>query len=189
MKRVKRNFYLDDTVEVARNILGKVLVRKINGRVLSGRITEAEAYTGPGDPASHAFRGPTPRSRIMFGPPGRAYVYFCYGNHYLLNAVTREEGEAGAVLIRGLEPLEGIKRIMKNRKKGSLKNLLDGPGKLTQGLEINLSLNGEDMVRGDKLYLAEGELYPGEQIIHGHRIGIKEGTEKLWRFFLRKAPG
>ena len=187
MTRLKRDFYRTDTVAVARLILGKILVRDTGKEILSGRIVEAEAYTGPGDPASHAFRGITPRSRIMFGPPGHAYVYFCYGNHCLLNAVTEREGTAGAVLIRGLEPLDGLETVRQNRGKVADKNLLNGPGKLTRGLEITLVLNGEDLVRGKKLWIAEGELYPEETITATPRIGIKKGTDRLWRFILERS--
>ncbi len=186
MKRLQRDFYQNDTVAVAGEILGKILVRDTGKEILSGRIVEAEAYTGPGDPASHACRGPTPRSQIMFGPPGRAYVYFCYGNHCLLNAVTEKEGTAGAVLIRGLEAVTGLETIRKNRGNIADKNLLNGPGKLTRGLEITLALNGEDLVRGRKLWIEDGKVAPEERIISTPRIGIKKGTERLWRFILEK---
>ena len=184
---MKRDFYRGDTVAVARNILGKILVRDTGREILSGRIVEAEAYTGPGDPASHACRGPTPRSRIMFGPPGYAYVYFCYGNHSLLNAVTEKEGRAGAVLIRGLEAVDGLETIRKNRGEIEDKNLLNGPGKLTRGLEITLALNGEDLVRGNKLWIEDGKMYPGETIASTPRIGISKGTDRFWRFILERS--
>lgn len=185
MTPLPSTFYNRDTILVAQELLGKILVRKIDGEKLSGRIVETEAYTGPGDPASHAFRGPTPRSRIMFGPPGIAYVYFCYGVHHLLNVVTEKYGKAGAVLIRGLEPLEGVDRMMKNRSRNTENSLLDGPGKLTKALEINLSLNGWDLTRGNELYiLNNAESQSGERIIVSPRVGIKNGTDKLWRFSL-----
>ncbi len=184
MKPLPRSFYSRDTLTVARRILGQVLVRQVRGKLLAGRIVEAEAYTGPGDPASHACRGPTPRSRIMFGRAGVAYVYFCYGNHCLLNAVTEKDGTAGAVLIRGLEPLAGLESMLKNRKKETEAGLLDGPGKLTQALEIDLKLNGWDLVSGKKLFIARGELHPGEKVVRSPRVGIRVGTEKLWRFTL-----
>lgn len=185
MTPLPSSFYSLDTVTVARELLGKILVREIGGEKISGRIIETEAYTGPGDPASHAFRGPTPRSRIMFGPPGIAYVYFCYGVHHLLNVVTEKDGTAGAVLLRGLEPLEGLDRMMKNRSRKTENGLLDGPGKLTQALEITLSLNGDNLTKGKELYIIEGGTKPGEQIITAPRVGIKDGTDKLWRFRLR----
>ncbi|MDP8214883.1 MAG: DNA-3-methyladenine glycosylase [Candidatus Euphemobacter frigidus] len=179
------SFYSRDTVVVARELLGKFLVREVDGELLMGRIIETEAYTGPGDPASHACRGPTPRSRIMFGPPGRAYVYFCYGAHHLLNVVTEQEGTAGAVLLRALEPFRGIDRMMRNRGRETKKGLLDGPGKLTRAMEITLALNGWDLKKGRILYITKGKQRTGEQISASPRIGIKEGTDKLWRFRLR----
>ncbi len=185
MKPLPSSFYNRDTITVAQELLGQILVREIDGDRLSGRIIETEAYTGPGDPASHAFRGPTPRSRIMFGPPGVAYVYFCYGVHHLLNVVTEQDGTAGAVLIRGLEPLEGLDRMMKSRKNLKEKGLMDGPGKLTQGMEITLSLNGWDLTRAKELYIIRGKTKPGERVITGPRVGINNGTDKLWRFRLR----
>ena len=184
MKPLPSSFYSRNTILVAQELLGKILVREMGGEEISGRIIETEAYTGPGDPASHAFRGPTPRSRIMFGPPGRAYVYFCYGVHHLLNVVTEKEGTAGAILIRGLEPLEGIDRMMKNRGGKRGKGLMDGPGKLTEALEITLALNGWNLTRGKELYIIKGETHPGEQIIAAPRVGIRNATDKLWRFRL-----
>jgi DNA-3-methyladenine glycosylase len=184
MKPLPPAFYNRDTILVAQDLLGKILIRENEGKTISGRIVETEAYTGPGDPASHAFRGPTPRSRIMFGPPGIAYVYFCYGVHHLLNVVTEKDGTAGAVLVRGLEPLEGIERMMENRGRDTEKALLDGPGKLTEALEITLSLNGWDMTGGRELYIIKGQRQPGEQIIAAPRVGIKNGIDKLWRFRL-----
>jgi len=184
MKPLPLSFYSRDTVTVARELLGKILVRKTDGQILTGRIIETEAYTGPGDPASHAFRGPTPRSRIMFGPPGIAYVYFCYGVHHLLNVVTEEERTAGAVLIRGLEPLEGIERMIENRKRKRKTELVNGPGKLTQALKIDLDLNGWNLTEGRELYIIKGQRQPGEQFVAAPRVGIKNGTDKLWRFSL-----
>lgn len=177
-------FYNRPTVLVARELLGKILVREIEREKISGLITETEAYTGPGDPASHAHRGPTPRSRIMFGTPGKAYVYFCYGVHYLLNVITEEEGTAGAVLLRGLEPLEGIEQMIINRGGKTGRGLVDGPGKLTEALKISLSLNGWNLTDGKELYILNNQMPLEKEIIVGPRIGIKNGTDKLWRFRL-----
>lgn len=184
-----QNFYLRDPVRVARQLLGKILVRETPGGTLSGRIVETEAYAGPGDPASHAGRGPTPRSMIMFGPPGRAYVYFCYGMHCLLNAVTGEEGTAGAVLIRGLEPREGLERMLENRGRETIAGLLDGPGKITRAMEITLELNGRDLTRVGELYITGGEPVAGETVAAGPRVGIRKGRDRPWRFRLVPAPG
>lgn len=180
------SFYGRDTLRVARELLGKILVREAGGRRMAGRIVETEAYTGPGDPASHAGRGPTPRSRIMFGPPGRAYVYFCYGMHHLLNVVTEREGTAGAVLIRSLEPREGLDLMPPKRGRG---RLLNGPGKITRALEITRGLNGWDLTRGEELYLIAGKPEPGEEILTGPRVGIRKGLDRPWRFRLVPAAG
>ena len=137
---LKRNFFQRDTSLVARELLGKILVRKLQGKYTSGIIIETEAYYGMGDPASHAFRGMTPRSRVMFGKAGVAYVYLCYGVYWLLNAVTEKEDTPGAVLIRGLKPLEGIQEMKKRREIQEVKQLADGPGKLT----IALGIDGKD---------------------------------------------
>ncbi|MDP8236108.1 MAG: DNA-3-methyladenine glycosylase [Candidatus Erginobacter occultus] len=182
------DFYGRETVRVAKELLGKILVRETAGGVISGRILETEAYTGPGDPASHAVRGPTPRSAIMFGPPGRAYVYFCYGMHHLLNVVTEREGTAGAVLIRSLEPREGLQRMRKNRGRKTEAGLLDGPGKITRALEIDLELNGRDLTQGEGLYLTGGTILPGEIVSTGPRVGIRNGLDKPWRFRLITDP-
>ncbi len=182
------SFYGRETVRVARELLGKILVRETAGGVISGRILETEAYTGPGDPASHAVRGPTPRSAIMFGPPGRAYVYFCYGMHHLLNVVTEKEGTAGAVLIRALEPREGLQRMREHRGRKTEAGLLDGPGKITRALEIALDLNGWDLTQGEGLYLTSGGTLPGETVSTGPRVGIRNGLDKPWRFRLLADP-
>ena len=172
METLPREFYARDTIKVARELLGQLQVRRTKGKLLTGLIIETEAYTGPGDPASHAARGPTPRSLIMFGPPGKAYVYFCYGNHYLLNVVTEREGSAGAVLIRGLVPLRGLRWMLKNRKKEMSKGLLDGPGKLTQAFQIGLALNGWNVTLGKRLFFAQGITIPRRKMERGPRIGI-----------------
>ena len=131
-----------DTVVVARSLLGQRLVRVLNGQRLSGLICETEAYGGADDPASHAYRR-TPRSAIMFGPPGVAYVYFIYGMHHCLNAVTACDGHPGAVLIRGIFPAEGIETMRRQRPGAADQHLADGPGKLCQALGITLALNGD----------------------------------------------
>ncbi len=183
------DFYRRDTVRVARELLGKILVREAGGRRMAGRIVETEAYTGPGDPASHAGRGPTPRSLIMFGPPGRAYVYFCYGMYHLLNVVTERDGTAGAVLIRGLEPREGLDLMLRNQERNEPGGLLNGPGKITRALEITRQLNGWDLTRGEELYITRGKRKSGETVAAGPRIGIRKGLDKPWRFRLVPAPG
>ncbi|HOO77877.1 MAG TPA: DNA-3-methyladenine glycosylase [bacterium] len=177
-----RKFYERGTVRVAEELLGKILVRRLPEGVTAGRIVETEAYLGPGDPASHARNGPTPRSRIMFGQPGRAYVYFCYGFHFLLNVVTEKEGTAGAVLLRALEPSWG-EAVMEGRR-GGRNPLASGPGRLTQAMSVDLTCNGLDLALHGTLYVAAGEIRPEENVVRGPRVGIREGLEHPWRFRL-----
>lgn len=179
--RLDREFYAQDTVEVARKLLGKTLVRKIGKMTLSGIITETEAYRQSDDPASHAYRGITPRNRAMFENVGCAYVYFTYGMYHCVNVVARnKKHSAGAVLIRALEPKEGINVMMKNRKTDNIENLTSGPGKLTIALDITKKQYGEDLVNSDSLFIIDGIAV--SKIISGPRIGIKSGTDKNWNF-------
>jgi len=171
MKILKKSFYARDALAVARELLGKKLVRKINGRVLSGLICETEAYMGSTDSASHAFKGKTPRNAVMFCPAGVAYVYFVYGKHYLLNIVTAEEQNPQAILIRALIPLEGIRHMQRNRG-GKGKDLTGCPAKLCQALTVNMALNGWDLVAGEKLWVEAGPSIADKYIKKGPRIGI-----------------
>ena len=186
MGRLLRPFFARYSPEVAQELLGCVLVRRIGGRTLSGRIVEVEAYRGSDDPASHSYRGPTKRSSIMFGEGGHAYVYFTYGNHWLLNFTAEPEGEPGAVLIRALEPLEGIERMAKNRGVSEVANLTDGPGKLTKALSIDGALNGEDTVKSRRLYVLDRD--GPVPFKASSRIGVSKGREQQWRFFVDGNP-
>lgn len=167
-------FYARPTLEVAGDLLGCVLVRERDGLLQAGRIVETEGYLGPGDLASHAGRGPTPRSRIMWGPPGTAYVYLIYGMHHCLNVVTEPAGTAGAVLIRAIEPLTGISA-------GTA-----GPARLCRALGITRELNGWDLSVGERLYLTAGEPLPAERVATSARIGVP--GQEPWRFYLRGNP-
>lgn len=178
--KLPRSFYSRKTEIVARDLLGCILVHEINGKKISGKIVETEAYLGENDPGSHASRGMTPRNKIMFGKPGVAYVYFIYGNHYCLNFVTEREGVAGAVLIRALEPLEGLEEMM--RRRGRKNNLTNGPGRLTQALGITRAHNGIDLT-GDELYVLRGE--KPKEIVTTTRIGIREGADLKLRFYIK----
>ena len=181
MKLPSRSFYARDTVKVAKDLLGKMLVRKIGKSMISGIITETEAYRYKDDPASHAFRSQTERNRVMFEQVGKAYVYFTYGMHYCFNVVAKSNRvDAGAVLIRALEPKEGIKAMMKNRKINVISNLTNGPGKLTQALNITKKLYGEDLTKKSLLFICDG--VKTKRIISNPRIGIKIGADKLWNF-------
>jgi DNA-3-methyladenine glycosylase len=177
---LSREFYLQDTILVARGLVGKLLVHNTPEGVISGRIVETEAYLR-GDPACHANRGMTERNRVMFGPPGHAYVYFTYGMHFCMNAVTQPEGEAEAVLIRALQPIEGIELMARNRKVTESHNLCSGPGKLTQALGLNRAHNGFDLTDSCLIIADDGE--DAGEIVVTTRIGIKVFVDKPWRFY------
>jgi len=179
--KLDRDFYLNDTVEVARQLPGRILVYESPEGMLSGRIVETEAYLSD-DAACHASRGMTKRNRTMFGPPGHLYVYFTYGFHHCANIVTQPQGVGEAVLVRSLEPLEGIEIMRRNRRRDDLRDLCSGPGKLCQALGIDVSNNGTDLL-GNTVYVLDDPAAPGE-IIARPRIGIRENTDKLWRFYL-----
>jgi DNA-3-methyladenine glycosylase len=183
MARLARRFFERYTPRVARALLGTVLVRVVDGERLSGTIVETEAYRGSEDPASHAYPGRTKRNALMFGEGGHAYVYFSYGFHWCLNLTTEPAGRAGAVLVRGVEPIEGLERMLRNRGLDSDEHVTDGPGKLTQALGIDSGLNGEDLVTSDRLFVEEGKKVEGAE--SSSRVGIRRGVEFKWRFFVR----
>jgi len=189
MKILKRNFFERDTLLVARELLGTILVRHYNGRRMSGMVIETEAYLGADDSASHAFRGKTPRNQIMFGPAGIAYVYFTYGMHHLLNVVTEAQDNPRAVLFRAIMPLRGQRQMEALRGKRG-KELANGPAKLCRAMAIDLSLNAWDLTRGKKLWLENHNTIPENFICIGPRIGIDYAASKdrdaLWRFWVRK---
>lgn len=185
MPRLDREFYARNTVKVAKDLLGKTLVRRIGRKTLSGIITETEAYRHSDDPASHAFRSMTERNKAMFGEVGHAYVYFTYGMYYCVNAVAKSRNfQAGAVLIRALEPKDGIDSMIQNRKMDDIANLTNGPAKITIALGITKAHYGEDLVSSQHLYIADENKISGT-ISASSRIGIKRGTEKLWNFRIR----
>jgi DNA-3-methyladenine glycosylase len=181
--KLRREFYNRPTLKVAKELLGKYLVVNINGKKLSGKIVETEAYRGPYDPASHAYGGMTPRNRIMFGEPGHAYVYFTYGMYYCLNVITERKGFPAAVLIRALEPMKGIEIMKRRRKKEKPEDLTSGPGKLCQAMGINKTLYGADLT-GKTIYVEDRGETVGK-VVSTNRIGIDEGKEKKWRFYLK----
>ncbi len=189
-RRLTCDFFARDTVTVARELLGRRLVRNRDGERLSGIIVETEAYVGESDTACHASRGCTPRTRVMYGPPGHYYVYFIYGMYFMLNIVTAAEGEPEAVLIRGLLPQEGVERMRELRSGAPLKRLADGPGKLCQALAIDRALNGVS-VESEALWLEQGIEVPPERILTSPRVGIgyasEEDQRRHWRFHLDPA--
>jgi DNA-3-methyladenine glycosylase len=167
------------------------LVRKSKEGLTSGVIVEAEAYSGEDDPASYAFSGRTKRSEIMYGPPGRAFVHFTYGMHHMLNLVTEREEFPAAILIRALEPREGISLMKKRRKTEELINLCSGPAKICQAFGIDRSLHGVSLSSSKSpLFIREGEgrKKGKEELIWTSRIGIQEGKERLWRAYLKGSP-
>jgi DNA-3-methyladenine glycosylase len=196
--KLPRGFYDRPTLDVARDLLGKVLVHRRGSAVTSGAIVEVEAYIGESDPACHAAPGPTLRNRPLYGPPGFAYVYLNYGIHYLVNVVTESQGQPAAVLIRALDPLDGIE-VMRRRRRRATKGrralngrslsdheLCRGPGNVTMAMGITLAQNELDLV-GDRLFIEDRGVVPGA-IAWSGRIGIRVGTEHLWRAFIDEHP-
>lgn len=171
---------------VAPRLLGCRLTRRLAGREVSGLIVETEAYSQD-DVASHSYRGETPRTKVMFGPPGFLYVYFTYGMHYCCNVVTGYAGHGSAVLIRALEPLTGAAIMSRNRHGRTGIDLTNGPAKLCQALKIDKSQNGHDL-RADPLHLLIQPPIAQDQIIQTTRIGISQGQEVPWRFYIKDNP-
>jgi DNA-3-methyladenine glycosylase len=175
-----------DTESLARDLIGKLVVRELPEGIVSGRIVETEAYI-IGDAAGHAYRGMTPRNRTLFLEPGRAYVYLAYGVSYMLNVSSEARGIGAGVLIRALEPVEGIPIMQRNRGVERLRDLTRGPGRLAEALRIDRALDGLDLCRKGPLWLASGEHEAGE-IGHSVRIGITKDADRLLRFYLRGSP-
>jgi DNA-3-methyladenine glycosylase len=184
---LSRSFYDRDTRVVAHELLGKFLVRQTPKGDIAAKIVEVEAYRGSDDPASHAYKGETPRNRLMFGKPGFAYVYFIYGNHHCLNVTTEPEGTPGAVLIRAIEIVEGMALARKNRQVDSLVSLSNGPGKLSKALNISKIQNGIDLTNPDELFICDSKTVESFEITTSRRIGVKAGSEKPWRFYMKKS--
>ena len=189
-RRLSRVFYARDSVTVARALLGRRLVRVLEGARLSGIICETEAYGGPDDPASHAHRR-TERSAIMYGPPGFAYVYFIYGAHHCLNAVTEPDGIPGAVLIRAVIPDENvdIMRLLRGQParpaSAARRGVADGPGKLCQAFGITRVQNGLDLAHSEELFIEEGAPAPAALVAATPRVGVRGDEEarlRPWRF-------
>ena len=182
-----REFYDRETELVARELLGSVLERRAPEGIARGRIVEVEAYLGPHDPACHAASGLSARTRHLHGPPGRAYVYFIYGMHYCVNAVTREDGHGSAVLIRAVEPLSGVELMRARRGHVPDRQLTTGPGKLCQALGIDRELDGARLDRGP-LRILRGEAVPDDAVDITHRVGISKAADWALRFLIRGNP-
>lgn len=198
MKTLNRDFYNRDSITVAKELLGKMLVHETGGKRISARIIETEAYMGVIDKAAHSYGGKrTPRVEVMYGEPGHSYVYLIYGMYHCFNMVTGAKGVPQAVLIRALEPVEGLDIMSHNRyqkpydelNKKQITGLTSGPGKLCRALLIDKELNGEDLC-GSRLYVEEGET-KGFSITESRRVGIdyaEEARDFLWRFHIEGNP-
>jgi DNA-3-methyladenine glycosylase len=193
LSTLPRAFYDRPTLDVARDLLGKVLVHRRQAAVTSGVIVEVEAYIGEDDPACHAAPGPTRRNEPLYGPPGFSYVYLNYGIHCLVNLVTESKGSPAAVLIRALDPLDGISTMRRRRARASkgrrpgdgvvpTNDLCRGPGNLALAMGITLAENRLDLT-GDRLSVEDRGVAVGD-ILWGSRIGIRVGTERPWRAWL-----
>jgi DNA-3-methyladenine glycosylase len=181
LKRLSPGFYNDNTITIAQNLLGKYLVRTAPGLEQVGRIVEVEAYIGEQDPACHAYHGLTPRTRVMYGPPGHAYVYFTYGMYFMLNVVTEREGFPAAVLIRAVEPVSGFPDTEPFPA--------NGPGKLCRSMKIDKDLNGISLQQSAELYIAGNSKVRRKMDVRwSPRIGIREGTDRLWRAYIYGNP-
>ena len=181
-------FYARDTAAVARALLGRLLVSTIGGRRCVARIVETEAYVGPHDPACHAagWRR-TPRNEVLYGEPGLAYVYFTYGMHWCVNVVTERGGFPAAVLLRALEPLEGLATMRRRRRSDAPELLAAGPARLTQALGIDRRLNGHPLTE-PPLWIAAGRPVAPRRIVVGPRIGIRVAADWKLRFYVRDNP-
>lgn len=190
MTTLPRSFYSQNTLIVARQLLGKIFVRRSGKELLTGMIVETEAYLFD-DPASHSFRGMTERTKVMFGPPGHLYVYFTYGMHYCANVVTNKEGIGEAVLIRAVEPGVGSEKMAARRGKKNAglrqKELTNGPAKFAQAFGLTTEHSGIDLTDGNITISDNGPVNPS-RIITSTRIGITRAAEQPFRFYLDGNP-
>ncbi len=193
LPKLNRKFFTRDVLIVAQNLLGKILVKKINGKTLAGKIVEVEAYDGRIDEAAHTFSGKTKRNEIMFDEGGFFYVYFTYGTHFCCNVVTGAKDVGTAVLLRAVEPLIGLEDMSKNRfgrdlliEKDKI-NLTNGPGKLCKAFNIDKRYNTIDLT-GDEIFILKQKKISSEKIITTRRIGIKKSIELPWRFYIKDNP-
>lgn len=192
MKKIlSQKFYLQPTLEVAKQMLGKFLVKEEEQEILAGKIIETEAYIGPEDKASHTFSGTkTERNKAVFLTGGHIYIYLVYGMYWMLNITTTKKGQPECVLIRALEPVEGIEKMQQNRDT-PIENLTNGPGKLCQAFALDKSYYGKKLVKNSGIWLEDRGLDIEKKIVCNSRIGIdyaKEWAEKPWRFYIKDNP-
>lgn len=191
--KLERDFYCRNLLVVAKELLGKILVKKNGRQILAGKIVEVEAYDGATDEAAHSFRGITPRNKIMFGSGGYLYVYITYGTHHCCNVVTGIRGKGTAVLIRAVEPVYGIKKMMLNRfdrtnlTEKEIYNLTSGPGKICQAFGLDRGHSGIDLT-GKKIFLLDQPKIKKSLIGISKRIGISKSVNLPWRFFIKDNP-
>lgn len=187
-KPLPRKFYLQDTITVAKNLLGKIIVKKEGKKFLAGKIVETEAYIGEHDPACHAYQKFTERSSTLYEIGGKIYVYFVYGNYYCFNIVTEEEGKGNAVLIRAVEPLKGIEimRIRRPKAKSDFE-LTNGPSKFCLAFDIDDRIHRKD-ITGNEIFVSLSEKKEKFQIAISKRIGLNVGVDFPYRFFIKDNP-
>lgn len=192
-KKLKKNFYIRDTLLIAKKLLGKIFVKNDGKNLLAGRIVEVEAYHGKDDLAAHSYIGKTERNKIMFEEGGYLYVYFTYGVHFCCNVVTEKEGIGSAVLIRAIEPIHGIDIMATNRFGKKLinekekYNLTSGPGKICKAFNITKEHYGIDLT-GNKIYLLSNRNISNDKIVAAKRVGIKKSINLMWRFYIKDNP-
>lgn len=189
-KKLSREFYTRPVIKVAKELLGKILVKEERGKILAGKIVEVEAYDGKFDEASHSYRGKTKRNEVMFREGGYFYVYFTYGVHHCCNVVTGKEGHGAAVLIRAIEPVTGIETMAMRRfgirkiNEKQFYNLCNGPGKICEAFAFDRTHSGLDLT-GNKVYIIDAPLLKKSEIGISKRIGISKSVELPWRFFIK----
>lgn len=184
METLPKDFYEKDPTLVAQNLIGKILVRRLNHEILSGKIVETKAYYGENDPASKAYRGRKTFNQLMFMEAGKTFIYMVHAN-WLLNVVAHPKGGVGAILIRAIEPIGGLETMLKNRNVKDPRDLTSGPGKLTKALAITKDLNGTDVTkRNSKVALFENKKENFE-VSSSHRIGVKRDLQQELRFFVK----
>jgi DNA-3-methyladenine glycosylase len=190
--RLGSDFYQQDALTVAQELIGKLVIRELNGQQIVCKIVETEAYLGAEDKACHSYQNKrTDRTEVMFNQGGCAYIYLIYGMHNLFNVVVNDKGVPEATLIRAVEPISGLELIKENRgiKTDIKEDLTNGPGKLSEALDIDRTLNGYDLVEGQELYIAEQEVKTDYEITSSKRINIdyaEEYKDKLWRFYIKE---
>ncbi len=189
--KLKRSFFNQPTIKVARQLLGCYLARRIGSKVIRARITETEAYVGPRDKASHASRGRTARNEVMFSKPGYYYIYLIYGMYYCLNVVTEKDGYPAAVLIRGVELINkpNVKNVQLDQNNFADNIRIEGPGRVCRALRVDKHFNKADAIVNKQLWLEKGKLGKQEKIATGKRINVPYAgpwQHKLWRFYIKK---